>query len=348
MINNLAPKITVLMPVYNGEKYLRDAIESVLNQTYKNFEFIIINDGSTDNSRVIIESYSDNRIILINNKSNIKLIKSLNMGLEIAKGKYVARMDCDDICSPDRLCKQLSFLEKNRDVCLIGSNFKLIDSSGKFISNFLFPQNHNLLCWSLCFYSPICHPSVMFRKDVVCSIGGYNMKCLHAEDYDLWYRLSKNNKIANLPDFLLYLRKHQNNVSLTNIVTHKQNANKINQYIVEDILCHTIETEIIENIRNNKYRTLRDQACAILLILKIYNHFDTFMCLSPLDLKMINIDVAKRIFIIAVLRIYDIRVLPFIFKAFRFDKFLIFNLIKNTNYGRVLSFFRSMIRSKRC
>jgi len=115
------PKISVIMSVYNGEKYLREAIESILNQTFRDFEFIIINDGSTDKTSEILSSYNDPRIVIINNKRNIGLTKSLNKGLKMVKGEYIARQDADDVSLPERLERMVNFLDMNRDVGLLGS-----------------------------------------------------------------------------------------------------------------------------------------------------------------------------------------------------------------------------------
>ena len=134
------PLVTVLMPVYNGEKYLKEAIESILNQTFKDFEFLIINDGSTDNSVKIIQSFNDLRIRLIHNESNIGLIKTLNKGLKLSNGKYIARMDCDDVSLPKRLSVQINFMEKHPEIGVCGSWVKIIGLEQKFINKY--PQKH--------------------------------------------------------------------------------------------------------------------------------------------------------------------------------------------------------------
>jgi glycosyltransferase involved in cell wall biosynthesis len=341
MKNNLSPKITVLMPVYNGEKYLREAIESILCQTYTDFEFLIINDGSTDNSRKIIESYSDHRINLINNPTNIKLIKTLNKGLEIARGEYIARMDCDDISMPERFAKQVAFMDDHKEVGLLGTSFNLIDSKGIYSGQYIVPLEHNLLCWSLCFYCPICHPSVMLRKDVVCSAGGYDAECVHAEDYELWYRLSKKSIIANLPDVLLCLRKHQVNISSTNFLTHTQNAKKINKLIIEDILGQTVDNHVVNCIRKNKYNSWEDQVCAVQLINKIHKFFIVEKKVTAKEIELLNIDAGLRILIIAILRIFDVRSLFYIFLAFRYDNLLLFHFIKFVFLRKFPSFFNT-------
>ncbi len=127
------PKVSVIMSVYNGDKYLREAIESILNQTFTDFEFIIVNDGSTDNSLEIIESYDDERIKTINNKKNIGLTKSLNKALKFAKGKYIARQDADDVSLPNRFEKQVEYLDSHPEVALVGTSVYLIDENGKII-----------------------------------------------------------------------------------------------------------------------------------------------------------------------------------------------------------------------
>ena len=130
------PLVTVLMSVYNGEKYLERAIKSILNQTFKDFEFLIINDGSTDNSVKIIQSFNDLRLRLIHNESNIGLIKTLNKGLKLSNGKYIARMDCDDISLPKRLSIQASFMEKYPEIGVCGSWVKIIGLGKKFINKY--------------------------------------------------------------------------------------------------------------------------------------------------------------------------------------------------------------------
>ena len=120
------PKITVLMPVYNGEKYLRESVDSILNQTFTDFELLIINDGSTDSSMEILNSYSDSRIRIVTNEVNLRLIKTLNKGIDLATGEYIARMDCDDIADPKRLEIQLQYMEKHPDVAVCGTGVKAV------------------------------------------------------------------------------------------------------------------------------------------------------------------------------------------------------------------------------
>ncbi len=206
------PFVSVIMPVFNGEKYLNEAIESILNQTYTNFEFIIINDGSTDTSEEIILSYKDSRIVYIKNPENYKLIQTLNIGFSLAKGRYIARMDADDISHPDRLQKQVQFLELNKDYGLIGSGVNLFHGANK--SQLLYHTDHASLKFALAFYCPFIHPSVMIRSSVLHNIDCvFDANYVHAEDYELWTRLAFKTKMANLPEYLLDYRLHASQIS---------------------------------------------------------------------------------------------------------------------------------------
>lgn len=291
------PKITVIMPVYNGERYIREAIESILNQTFTDFEFLILNDGSTDRSVEIIESYSDSRIRLIHNEKNLKLIATLNIGIMFARGEYLARMDCDDVSLPQRLEKQVEFLDNHPDVGIVGTGFQLIDSFGRTLGvPVRFPSEHKVLQWALYFYSPIVHPSVMMRKEVILAAAGYSPKYLHAEDYDLWYRLSQMIRLANLKDTLLYLRKHETSVTNTYLEQHLKNAAKVSQLMIKESLNEEISTELIEKLRAEKHRTIEDAKQIGSLISKLYWTYCRENKLSCNERKYIRKDAAERLF----------------------------------------------------
>lgn len=207
------PEISVLMSVYNGERWLRDSIDSVLAQSKDNFEFIIINDGSTDDTARILDSFKDRRLVIINQK-NIGLTKSLNRGLNIARGKFVARIDADDICMPDRLSKQKIFLIENPDVVLVGSNAMLIDESNNDIGYTVYPTSHDSLLKRLKKFQPVFpHSSIFFRKDMVACEGGYNPYFTRSQDNELYLRLSEKYQMAGLDEYLVKLRFTRNSLS---------------------------------------------------------------------------------------------------------------------------------------
>ncbi len=210
---NILPKISVIMPVYNGEKFLKEAIESILNQTFTDFEFIIINDGSKDNSLNIIKEYAekDNRIKIIDQK-NVGIIKALNNAIKIAKGKYIARMDADDISLAERFEKQINILEKENAV-LCGTFAIAINESGQEIKK----MNYIKKSWQenklyLIRGNPFIHPSVMFEKEKIINAGMYkNYK--NIEDYELWTRIVPKYKSINLQEYLFKYRVHDNQIT---------------------------------------------------------------------------------------------------------------------------------------
>ena len=204
-----APFISVVMSVCNGEKYLRESVDSILNQSCKDFEFIIINDGSIDGSLDILLEYqtADNRILIVN-QGNIGLTRSLNRGIKLAAGKYIARQDTDDKSLPERLEKQVRFLETNSDYFLVGTACKVIDQQSNIIgeSNIPFFTDNDKLQAVINKFNPFFHSSVMFRNDISCLGCFYNPRYEYAQDYELWTRISKLYKVYNLPEVLAFNR----------------------------------------------------------------------------------------------------------------------------------------------
>lgn len=208
-------KVTVLMSVYNGKKYLREAIDSILNQTFNEFEFLIINDGSTDRTDEILRSYDDHRIKIIKNETNIGLTKSLNIGLRMAKGEYVARMDADDVSMPERLEKEVNFLDQNRNVGLVGSFALQIDEDGNILRILERSVNNSAIKRGLLEkYNQFWHGSVMFRKECIERVGNYREEFQAAQDYDLWLRIADQYEVANIPEGLYKMRFHPDTITV--------------------------------------------------------------------------------------------------------------------------------------
>lgn len=207
------PKVSVIMSVYNGEKYLREAIDSILSQTFNDFEFIIINDGSTDNSKNILDSYSDGRMRIFHN-SNKGLIGSLNEAIGYCRGEFIARMDADDICNPNRFDQQIMFFKNNPECVLVGSHAQIIDEDGKNNGEFNYPPEKwdKIKRYSL-FHNPFIHSSVMFRKMLTNNICFYNNSYINIEDYELWTRLIYKYPCSNIPQNLIKYRIHNNQVT---------------------------------------------------------------------------------------------------------------------------------------
>lgn len=204
------PKISVVMSVYNGESYLKEAIESILNQTLADFEFIIVNDGSVDGSLEMLQSYQDERIKLINNGENIGLTKSLNKALKQARGEYIARQDADDISLPNRLKEQLQYLQEHPEIALLGTGAYIIEESGNILRRgvpLAEPSKENLVK-----DNPFVHGSVMFRKKIIEEVGAYNEFYRYSQDYELWLRIAVHHKAANLTHPLYKARRHSKSV----------------------------------------------------------------------------------------------------------------------------------------
>jgi glycosyltransferase involved in cell wall biosynthesis len=225
------------MPVYNAGAFLAEAIESVLNQTFRDFEFIIINDGSTDNSNEIILSYNDARIKVINNPVNLGLIKTLNNGLLLAKGEYIARIDADDIAINNRFKKQIDFLGMNPDYGIVGTNAISIDEEGNFCQNITYPTTDLEIRKQMISLSPFGHFSVMIRKSVILKNNiHYNEQFKHAEDYAFWVELAKHTKLYNLNEFLMKYRNHSSSISVKFKETQQKNRNLIREVYLNEIL----------------------------------------------------------------------------------------------------------------
>jgi glycosyltransferase involved in cell wall biosynthesis len=214
-LQSVAPAISVLLSCYNSARWLDESINSVLSQTFEDFEFIIVDDGSTDSSPEIIKRYAkqDARIVVIE-KCNTGLADSLNVGIQKARGGWTARLDADDICEPGRLGKQLASARSNPDLVFIGSGLLVINESGNALKTFRYPASHKLLVRNLHTarkFPP--HSSAFYRTDVVRSIGGYRTRIRRSQDWDLWLRLSEVGQLAAMAEPLVKIRKHSGQIS---------------------------------------------------------------------------------------------------------------------------------------
>ena len=211
------PSISVVMSVYNGAEFLSEAIESVLGQTFADFEFIIIDDGSTDGTSDILDRYAsaDARMrIYRQNRSGVAV--ALNRGLTLARGRYIARMDADDIACPDRFERQVQLLDQTQNLAVVGGAFELVGSNGQRGAIIKLPEDDTAIKAKLATVNCLAHPTIMGRKDVLIESGGYRAQFVHAEDYDLWLRIAERHALANVAEPILRYRFHRNQVSLRN------------------------------------------------------------------------------------------------------------------------------------
>lgn len=213
------------MPVYNSADFLGESIESILNQTHKNLELVILNDKSTDNSRSIIKKYEakDDRIVFIDQQENLGPADTRNNGFSLAKGEFIALLDADDIAAPDRLKKQLSYLQNHPEVGVCGTWFTFFGAQNKLIRH---AKNHDAIKVSFLHSCNIGNPTVMLRKSVLKDFK-FDNQYVPAEDYDLWSRLLTKTQFHNIPESLLKYRQHANNISKTKINNVNRSVRKV-------------------------------------------------------------------------------------------------------------------------
>jgi glycosyltransferase involved in cell wall biosynthesis len=218
--------VTVLMPAYNAEKHISTAIESILGQTYKDFEFLIIDDGSQDKTWEVIQKYAktDKRIVSVKNDKNLKLAGVFNQGIQLANGEYIARMDSDDWSYPTRLEKQLEFLKNNPETVIVGCRVEICHENLEKIYLRNYGINDREIRGKIFRFSPFCHPAIMARRNTMLSCGGYNPLLILGEDYDIYFRLGKKGKFANLPETLFKLRLHNSSTFRQNLKLVRRNT----------------------------------------------------------------------------------------------------------------------------
>jgi glycosyltransferase involved in cell wall biosynthesis len=214
------------MPVYNGEKYLRSAIESILSQTYRDFFLLIIDDGSTDSSLQIVRSFDDPRIVIERNERNLGLIRTLNKGLDLTSTELVARMDCDDWAFPRRLERQIAFLDRHPEVGLCGSHYEIFAGNRRQIVKA--PETHDEIFYGMLFDNTVLHSSVLARTELLNRHRlRYDIAYEHLEDYELWVRAIRFTRLANVPEVLLRYRSHSENISHRHRSTQLSHRDKI-------------------------------------------------------------------------------------------------------------------------
>ena len=213
-----SPMVSVVMSVFNGEKFVSETIDSVLNQTFRDFEFVIVDDGSTDATADILSKYAlcDGRIRVLRNGKKGRAA-SLNLAISVANGKYVANTDADDLSMPERLEEQVAFMEKNLEVGVLGGAFELITDSGAVIDVIRHPLEDSQMRSAMLRYNPICHSSVILRKTIVLASGGYRSTFEPSEDYDLWLKMSECSRMANLHNVIVRYRLHANQLSVRKV-----------------------------------------------------------------------------------------------------------------------------------
>jgi glycosyltransferase involved in cell wall biosynthesis len=270
------------MPVYNAEKYITEALDSIIEQTFRDFELIVIDDGSADRSSTIIESYTKkDRRVSVHRQSNSGLITSLNRGCSLARGKYIARMDADDVSLPERFERQLEYLERHPHVGLLGTWIQDLGPNGEPGPVWPLPTTPALIAWFLMFGNCIAHPSVMGRRELIQKLG-YRTEATHVEDYDLWIRLSAVSGLANLPEVLVKCRVLNQSVSGRNLAIQEDQAAKLRMGEMAKLL----------NAEDTSVQVMTKE-----LLLKLYSAYCRKHSLSSGDESEIALDVVRRLYL---------------------------------------------------
>lgn len=238
--------ISIVMPVYNAAPFLKEAIDSILNQSFRDFELIVVDDASTDASLEILFSYDDSRILILQNTTNLGNYPSRNKGMSVAKGKYICVMDADDIAMPDRLEVQFCFLETHPDILACGSAYQIIGEERIYTGVREYEAIQKALLINNCFL----HPSICFRADVLNKVGMYDEDYVYASDYDFLCRMVLEGTVVNLQDVLMQYRWHPKQITqahrkeqmkFANVIRRNYQGQMIKRYLPSEIICHDYE-----------------------------------------------------------------------------------------------------------
>ncbi len=208
------PEVTVLMAVHNDGRYIKKAVQSIMDQTFEDFEFLIIDDGSSDDSIEILKGFNDPRIRLISNEKNMGFTRTLNRGLSLARGRYIARMDADDLSLPTRLQEQVAFVKKNPSYGLVGTSYRYIDEQGRQIIEKKLARTNREIKKALLKTNQFAHASVMFTAQAIETVGPYRDFFTYSQDYDLFLRISEKFHVYNIPAILMEWRVRLNSASV--------------------------------------------------------------------------------------------------------------------------------------
>lgn len=326
------PLVSVMMPVYNAEAFLEISIASILNQTHKDLELIIINDGSNDNSKKIIESFTDSRIKYYENPVNSGIVITRNRAIDLSMGKYIAFLDSDDIAYPDRIKLQFEFLENNTDYGMCGSFYEIIDEAEKLIGRNRLPESDSEIKAHLVLNNCFCNSSVMVRRELLNGLR-YDKAYEMAEDYFLWYRISKITKVRNLPVFTTRYRVHGSNISIKKSAVMIRCRKAIDMAILDDLQIKYSQDQL--DLHSN-------------FILGNYAYFSDGKKLTELEswLKDFYIQISKKgtYDLKTIIRIFSLRWISLLFEKKRFSKKIFVSSLTDISFlnylKNMLEFFR--------
>jgi len=299
------PLVSIVMSAYNALSFVCEAIESILNQTFRDFEFLIVNDGSTDGTEAVLARYEklDKRIRVLS-QENRGLISSLNRGCGMARGRYIARMDADDISLPTRLEKQVQHMERHSEIGVLGTWVGVICEKGTLLRTWEVPASPMILMWSLLFRSGLVHPSVIMRRDIITSLGFYRSEALHVEDYDLWARASNVTLLRNLPEILYLYRIWEGSICSVYSKVQEENAVEIVMpLMMRPLLGHDVPPATRLALRqismNSPITDIFQTVKVAKLIIELHRAYLEKGHLSPPEAREVTQDAGNRLYALA-------------------------------------------------
>lgn len=294
-----APAISVVMAAFNVEKHLCSAIESILDQTFRDFEFIIVDDGSQDGTWEIVQEYAsrDPRVRSLRNERNRGFPASLNRGLKAARSEWIARMDADDIACPERLARQMAFLAEHPAVDVLGAGTILLEN-GTLKPDIFKPQlHHSPILWDLIFDRGVTHATTLLRRSKILEVGGYDTAALHAEDLDLWLRLAGRVRFANLPDVLYQYRILQTSTSRSRRIEQAYKAAWLRARFAERVLGENVPVENLSDLKQGNRQFLSAGRCAELsaFLDSLFNAMCRAGLIRGEEVALVRVDLDRRL-----------------------------------------------------
>jgi glycosyltransferase involved in cell wall biosynthesis len=290
-----APTVSVVMPAFNAAEFLDEAVCSILDQTFRDFEFIIIDDGSTDDTARILEKYTkiDNRVKMFR-QANEGMIAALNRGCRLARGHFIARMDADDISLPQRIERQVEFLERQPEIGVVGTWASRINESGSIVGDWCLSPNPNVLKWTHFFRVCVIHSTVLMRREILEKIDFYSPNAIHAEDRDLWLRASAITEFGNVAEILLKYRVWRKSTSRRLHQAYRETQINLLALFLSEFLKSDVSNEAAAGLHGIKLDSLKHIRLTAALLERIYHAFVSENSLSSEELKEISWDAAKK------------------------------------------------------
>jgi glycosyltransferase involved in cell wall biosynthesis len=317
-----SPTVSVVMPAFNAAEFLDEAVCSILDQTFRDFEFIIVDDGSSDNTAVILQKYvnADSRVKIIR-QANEGMIPALNRGCRLAHGRFIARMDADDISLPQRIERQVEFLERHPEIGILGTWARRIDETGSIVGDWCLSPNPKVLKWSHFFHVCVIHPTVMMRREVLEKLNFYRPDATHAEDRDLWLRASAITEFSNVPEILLKFRIWGKSTSRRLGREYRETQTKLLALFISEFLKSDVSIEAAARLQGMRLESLGDIRSTVELLERLYHTFLMENSLSSDEHKEISWLAAKKIGYLALraLRFSGLEFLSLFNRALKLD-----------------------------